>query len=75
MEPKAEYAQKLRDGWRFMRDFLYVDNTHGAPWEEVWEWYSPWLEDVNHRSDFNQLLDMLSGEIAVGHSYGGAVIT
>ena len=28
-----------------------------------------WLPDVRHRSDFNQLLDMLSGEIAVGHSY------
>ena len=69
VDPKAEYAQMLRDGWRFMRDFLYVDNAHGAPWDEVWDWYSPWLEHVNHRSDFNQLLDMLSGEIAVGHSY------
>ena len=69
VEPQAEYAQMLRDGWRFMRDFLYVDNQHGAPWEDVWEWYSAWLPDVEHRSDFNQLLDMLSGEIAVGHSY------
>lgn len=69
IEPKAEWAQMLRDGWRFMRDFLYVDNQHGAPWDEIWEWYSPWLEDLNHRSDFNHLLDVLSGEIAVGHSY------
>jgi len=59
----------LADGWRFMRDFLYVDNTHGAPWNDVWEWYSDWLPDVEHRADFNLLLDMLSGEIAVGHSY------
>ncbi len=69
VEPTAEYAQMLRDGWRFMRDFLYVDNQHGAPWDDVWSWYSAWLPDVRHRSDFNQLLDMLSGEIAVGHSY------
>jgi tricorn protease len=67
--PRAEYAQMLRDGWRFMRDFLYVDNQHGAPWEDVWDWYSAWLPDVRHRADFNHLLDMLSGEIAVGHSY------
>lgn len=59
----------LADGWRFMRDFLYVDNQHGAPWEEVWGWYADWLPDVDHRSDFNHLLDMLSGEVAVGHSY------
>ncbi len=69
VEPGAEWAQMLRDGWRFMRDFLYVDNQHGAPWNDVWDWYSAWLPDVNHRSDFNHLLDMLSGEIAVGHSY------
>lgn len=69
VEPKAEWAQMLRDGWRFMRDFLYVDNAHGAPWDRVWEWYAAWLPDLQHRSDFNHLLDMLSGEIAVGHSY------
>ncbi|MCA9739545.1 MAG: PDZ domain-containing protein, partial [Gemmatimonadetes bacterium] len=69
VEPQAEWAQMLRDGWRFMRDFLYVDNQHGAPWNDVWTWYSAWLPDVEHRSDFNQLLDMVSGEIAVGHSY------
>ncbi len=69
VDPRAEYAQMLRDGWRFMRDFLYVDNVHGAPWDDVWNWYSAWLPDLNHRSDFNQLLDMVSGEVAVGHSY------
>jgi len=69
VEPTEEWAQMLRDGWRFMRDFLYVDNQHGAPWDDVWAWYSAWLPDVEHRSDFNHLLDMLSGEIAVGHSY------
>ncbi len=53
VDPKAEYAQMLRDGWRFMRDFLYVDNVHGAPWDDVWDWYSAWLPGLNHRSDFN----------------------
>ena len=69
VDPRAEWRQMLREGWRFMRDFLYVDNVHGAKWDEVWEWYSPWLDHVNHRSDFNYLLDIVSGEVAVGHSY------
>ena len=69
VEPTSEWEQMLRDGWRFMRDFLYVDNVHGAPWDDVWAWYSAWLPDLRHRSDFNHLLDMLSGEVAVGHSY------
>ncbi|NNF37671.1 MAG: protease, partial [Gemmatimonadetes bacterium] len=71
IDPQDEWTQMLRDGWRFMRDFLYVDNQHGAPWDDVWGWYEPWLEHVNHRSDFTHLLDMLSAEIAVGHSYVG----
>lgn len=69
VDPRAEWRQMLREGWRFMRDFLYVDNVHGAEWDKVWEWYSPWLEHVHHRSDFNYLLDIVSGEVAVGHSY------
>ena len=52
-----------------MRDFLYVENVHGAPWNEVWDWYSPWIDHVRHRSDLNYVLDILSGEVAVGHSY------
>lgn len=69
VDPKAEWRQMLREGWRYMRDFLYVENVHGADWDKVWEDYSPWLDDIHHRSDFNHLLDMLSGEVSVGHSY------
>ena len=69
VNPREEWQQMLRESWRFMRDFLYVDNVHGAPWDDVWEWYSPWLEHCNHRSDFGYLMDIVSGEVAVGHSY------
>ena len=69
VDPREEAKQILKDGWRYMRDFLYVDNTHGAPWDDVWEWYSPWVEHVRHRSDLNYIVDIISGEIAVGHSY------
>jgi len=69
IDPQAEYKQILREGWRYMRDFLYVDNVHGAPWEKVYEWYAPWIESVRHRTDLNYVVDILSGEVAVGHSY------
>jgi tricorn protease len=52
-----------------MRDFLYVDNVHGAPWNDVYKWYSPWINDVKHRSDLNYVVDIMSGEVAIGHSY------
>jgi tricorn protease len=67
--PQEEWAQILKEGWRYMRDFLYVDNVHGAPWKQVYEWYSPWVKDCRHRTDLNYIVDILSGEVAIGHSY------
>jgi len=69
VDPQAEYKQIFKEAWRYMRDFLYVENVHGAPWDDVWEWYSPWIDHVRHRSDLNYVLDILSGEVSVGHSY------
>ena len=69
IDPQAEYEQILREAWRYMRDFLYVRNVHGAPWDKVYEWYSPWVQHVRHRTDLNYVVDILSGEVAIGHSY------
>jgi len=69
VDPKAEAHQIFKEGWRYMRDFLYVDNTHGAPWDDVYKWYAPWIDHVRHRTDLNYVVDIMSGEIAIGHSY------
>jgi tricorn protease len=69
VDPKSEYKQIFKEGWRYMRDFLYVDNVHGAPWQNVYDWYAPWIDHVSHRSDLNYVVDILSGEVAIGHSY------
>lgn len=69
IDPQAEYHQIFKEGWRYMRDFLYVDNVHGAPWDKIYEWYSPWIDDVRHRTDLNYVVDIMSGEVAIGHSY------
>ncbi|MGB5822015.1 MAG: PDZ domain-containing protein [Saonia sp.] len=69
VDPSAEYQQIFKEGWRFMRDFLYVDNVHGAPWDMVYEWYSPWIAHVKHRTDLNYVVDIMSGEVSIGHSY------
>ncbi len=69
VDPSQEAEQIFREGWRYQRDFLYVDNTHGAPWDKIFTWYKPWVKHVKHRSDLNYIIDILGGEIAVGHSY------
>ncbi|HKK73910.1 MAG TPA: PDZ domain-containing protein [Saprospiraceae bacterium] len=69
IHPQEEWQQIYREGWRYQRDFLYVDNVHGAPWDKVYEWYKPWVQHVRHRTDMNYIIDILGGEVAVGHSY------
>ncbi len=69
IDPREEWKQIFREGWRYQRDFLYVNNTHGAPWNDVYKWYGPWIEHVQHRTDLNYVVDILGGEVAIGHSY------
>jgi tricorn protease len=69
VNPTDEWQQIYREGWRYQRDFLYVDNVHGAPWNEIYDWYKPWVNHVRHRSDMNYIIDIIGGEVAVGHSY------
>mgnify|MGYP006267347571 CR=1 FL=1 len=69
--PQEEFEQIYREGWRFQRDYLYVDNMHGAPWDTIYNWYRPWIDHVRHRAELTYVLDIVSGEVSVGHSYTG----
>jgi len=69
VDPRAEYRQMFAEGWRNQREYLYVDNLHGADYEKVRAMYEPMVSHVAHREDFTYLLDMTGGEVAVGHSY------
>ncbi len=71
IDPAGEWQQIFKEAWRFQRDFLYVDNIHGAPWDKLFKWYQPWVSHVKHRQDMNYIIDILGGEVSVGHSYTG----
>ncbi|MEO7966555.1 MAG: PDZ domain-containing protein, partial [Gemmatimonadaceae bacterium] len=71
LDPVAEWKQMFHEAWRLERDFFYVRNYHGADWDAVEKMYEPWLADVRHRDDLNTLLDIMQGELAVGHSFVG----
>lgn len=69
VDPRQEWRQIFREAWRLQRDFFYVDNIHGANWDQVYRMYAPWVEHVGHRTDLTHLLDIIGGETAVGHSF------
>lgn len=70
-DPRAEWRQIWHEAWRFERDYLYVPNLNGADWNAVDRMYQPWLESVGHRADLTYLLDLLGGELTLGHTFTG----
>ena len=35
LEPREEFRQIFKEGWRNQRDYLYVTNAHGADWKKA----------------------------------------
>lgn len=68
-DPAAEWNQIYREAWRLTRDFFYARNYHGADWNAVYDKYAAYLPYVMHRQDLNYLLDLMGGELAVGHHF------
>ena len=64
-----EWTQIFNDAWRYERDYFYDPNMHGRDWNEVYERYSPLVPYIKHRADLTYILDMVNGELSVGHSF------
>jgi tricorn protease len=71
IEPRAEWAQILREAWRINRDYFYAPNMHGADWDAVWAKYEALLPHLTSRGDLNRVIRGMLSELAVGHSYLG----
>ena len=69
LDRRQEWRQMFDESWRYMRDFLYDPGMHGRDWTEVRERYRPLVAWINHRSDLNYVMDMVNGEMSVGHSF------
>jgi len=64
-----EWNQIFEEAWHYQKNFFYDPNMHGRDWNEVYERYSPLVPYIKHRSDLNYVLDMMNGELSVGHSF------
>ncbi len=71
IDPALEWKQIFDEAWRMERDFFYAPNLHGADWSAVRTRYEPLVPYVKHRTDLTYILDMLGGELSVGHSFVG----
>lgn len=71
LDRTEEWRQMFDESWRFSKEFFYDPGMHGNDWNAVRTRYRPMVEHVRHRSDLNYLLDMVNGELSVGHSFVG----
>ena len=66
-----EWAQIFKEAWRYEQDYFYDPGMHGRDWNTVYARYAPLIPHVRHRADLNYILDMMNGELSVGHSFVG----
>lgn len=71
LNPKAEWRQVFEEAWRYQRDYFYDSNMHGRDWDRVYDRYVALIPYVRHRADLTYILDMMNGELSVGHSFVG----
>ncbi|GMU42868.1 MAG: PD40 domain-containing protein [Xanthomonadales bacterium] len=69
IDPRVEWAQILRDGWRIWRDWFYDPGMHGNDWEAIYQKYAALLPTVAHRNDLDMLINEMAGELNAGHIY------
>jgi len=69
LDRQQEWRQMFVEAWRYQRDYFYDKNMHGRDWNEVFSRYEPLVKYIKHRADLTYLLDMVNGELSVGHSF------
>lgn len=69
IDPRAEWRQIFKDGWRIYRDWFYVGGMHEVDWVGMREKYQRLVPHVGHRADLDYIFGELVGEINVGHAY------
>jgi tricorn protease len=70
LDRSAEWKQMFEEAWRYEKDYFYdQQGTHGRDWDEVYKRYAPLVPFIKHRDDLTYILDMMNGELSVGHSF------
>ncbi len=69
IDPREEWRQMFRDGWRLLRDYFYDPSMHGVDWSAMLAKYLPLVERVSDRAELSDLFGDLSGELSALHQY------
>lgn len=75
VEPRAEWAQMLREAWRLQREQFWDPQMSGIDWDAVLERYAVLLDRIRTRAELSDLIWEMQGELGTSHAYemGGDV--
>ena len=66
---RAEWTQIFADAWRLQRDFYFAQNMGGVDWNAVRTKYQALLPRLGHRTELNDLISQMQGELGTSHEY------
>ncbi len=69
IDPRQEWRQMFIDAWRMERDYFYDRNLHSADYQRLLDRHRPFVERVSDRSELNDLLAHLVGELSALHTF------
>jgi tricorn protease len=69
VDPRQEWRQMFVDAWRMERDYFYDRNLHNVDYQGLLDRHRPFVERVSDRSELNDLLAHLVGELSALHTF------
>lgn len=69
IDPREEWRQMFVDAWRMERDYFYDRNLHNVDYQGLLERNRPFVDRVSDRSELNDLLAHLVGELSALHTF------
>jgi tricorn protease len=69
VEPAEEWAQIFHESWRQMRDYYWDEGLGGVDWPAVRDQYAALLPRLATRSDLQDLIAEMIGELSTSHTY------
>jgi tricorn protease len=67
--PRKEWRQMVVEAWRLQRDYFYDPGLHGVDWKAQLERHLPLADRISERSELNDLLSQMNGELSALHFY------
>ncbi|MBD3674628.1 MAG: PD40 domain-containing protein [Planctomycetaceae bacterium] len=67
IDPREEWKQMFVDAWRMERDYFYDRGLHGVDWDAELNRFLPLVDRVTDRSELNDLLTQIVGELEALH--------